>query len=66
MSTDTVLDADDSIPKQVKKWNDFFCGLALQEYSFQQYRPTDLAAAILLATRVAVGLTLPGNQNLFV
>ena len=58
MSTDTGLESD-TIPKQVKKWNDFFCGLALQDYSFQQYRPTDLAAAIMLATRVAVGLCPP-------
>ena len=44
----------DKIQKYIKKYADFFCNLTLQEYSFQQYLPTHLAAAILLASRVAL------------
>lgn len=44
----------DKIPKYVKKYAEFFCNLSLQEYSFQQYLPTHLAAAILYASRVAL------------
>jgi hypothetical protein len=47
----------DKIPKYIKKYADFFCNLTLQEYSFQQYLPTHLAAAILLASRVALQVT---------
>jgi len=46
----------EKIPKYVKKYVEFFCNLTLQEYSFQQYLPTHLAAAILLASRVALQL----------
>ncbi len=46
----------EKIPKYVKKYADFFCNLTLQEYSFQQYLPSELAAAILLASRVALQL----------
>jgi hypothetical protein len=42
------------IPKYIKKYAEFFCNLTLQEYSFQQYLPTQLAAAIILASRVAL------------
>jgi hypothetical protein len=44
----------EKIPKYVKKYAEFFCNLTLQEYAFQQYLPTLLAAAILLASRVAL------------
>ena len=44
------------IPKYVKKYAEFFCNLTLQEYSFQQYLPTKLAAAVILASRVALQL----------
>lgn len=47
----------DKIPKYIKKYADFFCNLTLQEYTFQQYLPTHLAAAILLASRVALQIT---------
>lgn len=40
----------------VQKFVIFFSNLCLQQYSFQQYLPTKLAAAILLASRVAVQL----------
>lgn len=46
----------EKIPKYIKKYAEFFCNLTLQEYSFQQYYPTHLAAAILLASRVALQL----------
>ncbi len=44
----------EKIPKYIKKYAEFFCNLTLQEYSFQQYYPTHIAAAILLASRVAL------------
>jgi Cyclin, N-terminal domain/Cyclin, C-terminal domain len=44
----------EKIPRYIKKYADFFCNLTLQEYSFQQYLPTQLAAAILYASRVAL------------
>lgn len=46
----------EKIPKYVRKYAEFFCNLTLQEYSFQQYLPTHLAAAILMASRVALNL----------
>lgn len=46
----------EKIPKYVRKYAEFFCNLCLQEYSFQQYLPTHLAAAIILASRVALQL----------
>mmetsp|Transcript_10158 Transcript_10158/g.12821 ORF Transcript_10158/g.12821 Transcript_10158/m.12821 type:complete len:336 (-) Transcript_10158:185-1192(-) len=46
----------EKIPKYVKKYADFFCNLTLQEYSFQEYLPSVLAAAILMASRVALQL----------
>jgi len=42
------------IPKCLKKYVDFFCNLTLQDYAFQQYLPSKLAAAILLASRVSL------------
>ncbi|KAG7346648.1 cyclin-like protein [Nitzschia inconspicua] len=44
----------EKIPRYVKKYAEFFCNLTLQEYAFQQYLPTHLAAAILYASRVAL------------
>ena len=44
------------IPRYIKKYAEFFANLTLQDYSFQQYLPTKLAAAILLASRVALQL----------
>jgi hypothetical protein len=46
----------EKIPRYVKKYCEFFCNLTLQEYAFQQFLPTHLAAAILLASRVALHL----------
>mmetsp|Transcript_19847 Transcript_19847/g.43078 ORF Transcript_19847/g.43078 Transcript_19847/m.43078 type:complete len:327 (+) Transcript_19847:90-1070(+) len=44
------------IPRYVKKYAEFFCNLTLQEYSFQQYLPSLLGAAIILASRVALNI----------
>jgi Cyclin, N-terminal domain/Cyclin, C-terminal domain len=44
------------IPKYIKKYAEFFSNLTLQEYAFQQYLPTKLAAALILASRVALQL----------
>jgi len=46
----------EKIPKYVKKYAEFFCNLTLQEYSFQQYLPTQLGAAIIMSARVALQL----------
>lgn len=46
----------EKIPKYVKKYIEFFCNLTLQDYSFQQYLPTKLGAAVVLASRVALQL----------
>jgi Cyclin, N-terminal domain/Cyclin, C-terminal domain len=44
------------IPKYIQKYAEFFCNLTLQDYSFQQYLPTELAAAVLYCSRVALQL----------
>jgi len=49
-------DLIEKIPNYVKKYADFFCNLTLQEYAFQQYLPSQLGAAILMASRVALQL----------
>jgi len=46
----------DKVPKYVKKYVEFFCNLTLQDYAFQQYLPTQLGAAVILASRVALQL----------
>lgn len=46
----------EKIPKYVKKYADFFCNLTLQEYSFHQYLPSLLGAAVVLASRVALNI----------
>jgi len=43
-----------TIPDYIKKYAEFFCNLTMQEHAFQQYRPSHLAAAILLASRIAL------------
>lgn len=54
----------EKIPKYVKKYADFFCNLTLQEYAFQKYLPSHLAAAIILASRVALQLEPRWNPEL--
>lgn len=44
------------IPKYIQKYAEFFCNLTLQDYNFQQYLPTQLAAAIIYCSRVALQL----------
>ena len=46
----------EKIPRYVKKYAEFFCNLTLQDYRFQQYTPSHLAAAITMASRVALQL----------
>mmetsp|Transcript_1661 Transcript_1661/g.3465 ORF Transcript_1661/g.3465 Transcript_1661/m.3465 type:complete len:327 (-) Transcript_1661:370-1350(-) len=46
----------EKIPKYVKKYADFFCNLTLQEYSFHQYLPSLMGAAVVLASRVALNI----------
>ena len=40
----------------LKKYSDFYADLCLQEYAFQQYPPSLLAAAIVLAARKAINI----------
>mmetsp|Transcript_13821 Transcript_13821/g.18037 ORF Transcript_13821/g.18037 Transcript_13821/m.18037 type:complete len:323 (-) Transcript_13821:233-1201(-) len=49
-------DLINKIPKYLKKYAEFFCNLTLQDYSFQQYLPTELGAAVILASREALQL----------
>jgi len=44
----------EKIPRYVRKYAEFFCNLCLQDYSFSQYRPSVLAAAIIVASRQAL------------
>eukprot|EP00947_MAST-08B_sp_MAST-8B-sp1_P003609 g3609.t1 len=44
----------DKVPRYMKKYCDFFADLCLQEYAFQQYVPSVLAASIILAARRAL------------
>ena len=44
----------DKVPRYMKKYCDFFADLCLQEYTFQQYRPSILASSIILAARRAL------------
>ncbi|GKY99513.1 hypothetical protein MPSEU_000905500 [Mayamaea pseudoterrestris] len=46
----------EKIPKYMKKYIEFFCNLCLQDYQFQQYLPTQLAAAVVLSSRVALNI----------
>jgi len=46
----------EKIPRYVKKYNDFFANLCLQDYFYAQYTPTHLAAAILYSSRHALTL----------
>jgi len=54
----------EKIPKYMKKYSEFFCNLTLQEYSFQQYLPSLLAAAILMASRVCINVQPKWRQEL--
>jgi hypothetical protein len=47
----------DKLPKYMKKYVDFFANLCLQEYSFEFYNQSELAGAILMASRRALQIT---------
>jgi hypothetical protein len=42
------------IPKYIHKYTTFFANFTMQEYSFQRFDPSLLAAAIVMASRVAI------------
>jgi len=46
----------EKIPRYVKKYNDFFANLSLQDYFYAQFAPSLLAAAIVYAARHALSL----------
>mmetsp|Transcript_4268 Transcript_4268/g.8355 ORF Transcript_4268/g.8355 Transcript_4268/m.8355 type:complete len:297 (-) Transcript_4268:1464-2354(-) len=46
----------EKIPRYIRKYSDFFCNLTMQEYGFQQYLPSKLAAAVVMAARVALNV----------
>ncbi|DBA04478.1 TPA: LOW QUALITY PROTEIN: hypothetical protein N0F65_010074 [Lagenidium giganteum] len=48
------------------KYTDFFVDLCLQEYSFQAYRPSLVAASILAASRKALGVSPLWREELTV
>ena len=50
--------------KYVRKYADFFAELCLQEYSFQQYLPSVMAAAVIAAARRAVKIDPIWNSGL--
>lgn len=47
----------EKIPRYIKKYNDFFANLCLQDYFYAQFSPSHLAASILYASRHALSLT---------
>ena len=49
-------DLIEKIPRYIKKYADFFCNLTMQEYQFQKYLPSQLAAAVLMASREALSV----------
>lgn len=50
--------------KYVKKYADFFAELCLQEYTFQQYLPSVMGAAVIAAARRAVKIDPIWNEEL--
>lgn len=46
----------EKVPRYMKKYGDFFADLCLQEYSFQQYPSSLLAAAVVMASRRALAI----------
>ena len=45
------------VPQYLKRYVEFFAGLCLQDYSFQQYAPSLMSAAIIMASRRALGIS---------
>ena len=50
--------------KYVRKYADFFAELSLQEYTFQQYLPSVMSAAVVAAARRAVKIDPIWNSEL--
>ena len=46
----------DKVLRYMKKYARFFADLSLQEYAFQQYKPSVMAAAIVAASRQALSV----------
>jgi hypothetical protein len=46
----------EKVPRYIKKYTDFFADLCLQDYRFQQFAPSLLAAAIVAAARRALNI----------
>ena len=49
----------DKVPRYVQKYAEFFADLCLQDYAFQRYEPSLLAAAIITASRKALHIAGP-------
>ena len=44
------------VPKYMKRYIEFFADLCLQDYAFQRFSPSMMAAAIVMASRKALGI----------
>ena len=44
------------VPKYMKRYVEFFADLCLQDYAFQRFSPSMMAAAIVMASRKALGI----------
>eukprot|EP00937_MAST-01D_sp_MAST-1D-sp2_P001889 g1889.t1 len=49
----------EKVPRYVQKYAEFFADLCLQDYNFQRYAPSLLAAAIVTASRKALHISGP-------
>lgn len=47
----------EKLPRSVKRYDDFFLNLSLQDYHYAQFTPAHLAAAIVCASRSVLSLT---------
>lgn len=54
----------EEILEYVKKYAEYFCNLTIRKYTFQQYRPSHLAATIILASRIALQIEPTWCQEL--
>lgn len=65
-SSDTMMDKPlvEKVPRYLAKYHQFFADLCQQDYSFQQYLPSHLAAAIVLCARRALNVSPNWNPAL--
>jgi hypothetical protein len=64
MSKGVLFDADtmqgrplaQKVPKYMKRYIEFFADLCLQDYAFQRFSPSMMAASIVMASRKALGI----------